>query len=268
MRHFSRLKTCHTHQTFSKFTKFRRYSTNHNENSKSFQKIIKDGSDKTIQIMNKNQLVGDMRALFKEMERRKYNMRWIALGGVGVVSYLSYELVKDWFTNEAVDVTNDVTQKYLKNPEFKKNITIFVEDTISELSKSEKVKQDVAFLLEGAVIELASRESVKNELAELFKYVFATEVIRNSGAELSSVVVDRLLTSDEFDSTRTMVTEYFTDEIMNLLADPTVQNKAGTASWNAFKVWFGGGPNVIHPDLIPQNSIEVSKSEIDLELYE
>jgi hypothetical protein len=207
-----------------------------NDNNKSFQDIIKDSSDAAMQTMNRNKMIQDMKELYFEMEKRKYNMRGLMIGTGLVTTYFSYGLITDWFTDQAADVTT----KYLENPKFKRDIIAFAEETISELTKSERVQQDITKLLEQSVYTLTETEEIQNKLTDLFITIFESKKINDVGSKLSNNIVQDLIHSEEYNEFRRFIAEYMAKEVIKVLNDSNVQNAVGNASWNAFKVWFSG----------------------------
>jgi len=234
------------------------FSSKHSENESSIKKLFKDNTNtaqNVVQSINRNQLLIDLKALYREAERRKYNMRWIGIAGLGIGTYFFYGVITDWATDQAADVTT----KYLENPKFKRDIIIFVEDTIDELVKSERVQNDITGLLEQSVYQLADTPEIQDKLAELFTNVFQSETIKNAGGELSEDVVRQLLHSDEYSELREEAIKYIIDETIKIINDDELQRNAGIASWNAFKVWFGGGPP-IQNETIENLKDDISKS--------
>ena len=100
-------------------------------------------SDRVIKLIKDNKVVQDSFDLVNEMEKRKYPVKWI--GGFFLLagSVLSYGLVRDWFTDQA----SEITSRYLENEVFKQNVVSFVESVISQLAQSEKVQNDVNKLI-------------------------------------------------------------------------------------------------------------------------
>lgn len=188
--------------------------------------------------LSRSEIVGDLQALYKEMERRKYNFRkiWIIGGSVGVVVF--YNTFKDWASDQAADVTS----KYLENPKFKKDILIFVEATVEELVKSERVQKDVSELLKGCVVQLSESPEIEKKLSELFVRIFKSEMIKTTGAELTDDVVKQILYDEKYAVLRKEATQYIINELIQIINNEELQKNAGVASWNAFKVWFGINP--------------------------
>lgn len=197
--------------------------------------FIKASSDAAFDSINRNKIVGDLKELYNEMERRKYNIRWIAGTIVVVGGYIFYGAITDWATDQAADVTS----KYLENPKFKKDIISFVEQTVEELAKSPKIQNDITKLLEITVNNLADNPDIQNKLADLFTTVFKSESIRLAGGELSEDIVNQLLTSPEYETIRNEAIQFVINEMIGILNNNELQQAAGTASWNIFKSFIG-----------------------------
>jgi hypothetical protein len=198
-------------------------------------RFIKDGSDAAIESLNRSKIVGDLKELYSEMERRKYNTRWIVGSVVVIGGCIFYGAITDWATDQAADVT----AKYLENPKFKKDVTAFAEQTINELVRSPKVQADIADLLGDTVKKLADTPEIQEKLADLFVKVFRSEAIRNAGGELSEEVVDQLLNSPKYEDIRNDAIRFAIQEMINIVNNNELQQAAGLASWNIFKVFIG-----------------------------
>ena len=198
-------------------------------------KFIKDSSNAAIESINRTEIVSDLKELYTEMERRKYNIRWIiGVGGV-IGGYIFYGAITDWATDQAADVTS----KYLENPKFKKDVVAFAEQTVNELVKSQKVQADITDLLGKAVKDLANNPDIQDRLADLFVKVFKSTSVRTAGGELSEDVVDQLLNSPKYEHIRNEAIKFAIQEMINIINNNELQHAAGQASWNIFKVFIG-----------------------------
>jgi len=198
-------------------------------------KFIKDGSDAAIDSLNRSRIVGDLKELYKEMERRKYNTRWIVGSVVIIGGCIFYGAITDWATDQAADVT----AKYLENPKFKKDVTAFAEQAINELVRSPKVQADITDLLATTVTKLADNPEIQEKLSDLFVKIFRSDAVRNAGGELSEEVVDQLLHSPKYEEIRNDAIRFAIQEMIKIVNDGELQQAAGLASWNIFKVFIG-----------------------------
>lgn len=180
-------------------------------------------------------IVEDLKELYTEMEKRRYNMRRIGLFATAFVCYLFYDHLKNWISVEA----SDVTSKYLKNENFKRELLVFVEQTIEELAKSERVKRDVSSLLK----EVVKDEQTQRDLSEMFVKIFESQTIKTAGSQLSSEVVKDLFYSTNHESFRNELVSFVVDQLQRVANDSELQQTVGVASWNAFKTWFGSTSN-------------------------
>lgn len=196
--------------------------------------------EELVKLFKDNSVVKDSLELVKEMERRRYNVRWIGLSIAGVGTLLFFGAVRDWFTDQA----SEITTRYLKNETFQKNVVTFVEGVISQLASSPSVQENVNTI----VIRTTKNSDVQQSLIELFTYIFQTDTITSSGTDLSKVVAENLVRSDGFQE---VTKTYATNLVLDVLADPIVQNAASNASWNVIGGWFGSNksPNIIVREL-------------------
>ena len=188
--------------------------------------------------LNESKMMKDLKDLYVEMENRKYNMRWIVLSVAGLICYIFYGKITDWASDQAADVTS----KYLENPKFKRDLLVFVEQTIDDLVKSERVQNDITRLLKETVVKLSDDTDVQNKLEGLFVRIFKSKIIKEAGSELSEDVVNQLLHSPKYEKIRKEAITYVVDELKNIVENKDLQQSVGMASWNAFKVWFGVTP--------------------------
>lgn len=226
----------------------------------SVKKSIYDTAGYAVESLNDSRMVKDLKDLYLEMENRKYNMRWIGLTIAGVVLYIFYGKITDWASDQAADVTS----KYLDNPKFKRDIVVFVEQTIDDLVKSERVQNDITKLLKDAVVKLSDDEDVQNKLRDLFVKIFKSQAIKEAGSELSEDVLEQLLHSPKYEKIRRQAMDYVVYELRNIVDNKDLQQSVGIASWNAFKVWFGMAPNKIEKVDLPvilQNETSASGSK-------
>jgi len=202
-------------------------------------KIIKDSSDAAITSISSSKMLSDFNELYTEMERRKYNMRWIGIACAATVVYIFYGIIVDWLSDQAADVTS----KYLENPKFKKDVIKFAEEAVNELVKSERVQKDITELLKDTVIKLTDDPTIRTKLTDLFIDIFKTNGIKSAGAELSEDVVKQLVNSPKYENVRQEAVQFVVNEMINVVKNDELQKNVGMASWNAFKVWFGMTPN-------------------------
>jgi len=202
-------------------------------------KMFKEQSDAAMTSIGSSKIVNDFTELYNEMERRKYNVRWITIGCAAAVVYIFYGLITDWLSDQAADVTS----KYLENPKFKKDVIKFAEEAVNELVKSERVQKDITELLKDTVIKLTDDDTIRTKLTNMFIVIFKTNGIKEAGGELSEDVVNQLLNSPKYENIRQEAVKFVVDEMIQVIKNDELQKNVGIASWNAFKVWFGMTPN-------------------------
>lgn len=176
-----------------------------------------------------------MKELLNEMEKRKYNTRVILFGLGGIFIWISYGFITKWASKQ----TTVITTQSLEDPEFQKKVIEFCENTITELVKSPQVQQDTATLLNDAVIEISQRQVIKDQLTDLFKYIFETEIIKNSATELSADTVEQLINSPDYEGFREDVQKYVSELVVDITNDEKMQKELGDMIWYAIKSMFG-----------------------------
>ena len=191
----------------------------------------------TIDEITRSAYILDMKELLNEMEKRKYNTRIILFGLGGIFIWIFYGLITKWASKQ----TTVITTQSLEDPKFQKKVIEFCENTITELVKSPQVQQDTATLLNDAVIEICQREAIKDQLTDLFKYIFETEIIKHSAAELSADTVNKLLNSPDYEEFRKHVQKYISEIVVDVTSDEKMQEELGNMIWNSIKSMFSNG---------------------------
>ena len=217
------------------------------------KKKLYDTAEYAYGSLNDSRMMKDLKDLYVEMENRKYNTRWIVLSVAGLVCYVFYGKITDWASDQAADVTS----KYLENPKFKRDLLVFVEQTIDDLVKSDRVQNDVTRLLKETVVKLSDDQEVQTRLENLFVRIFKSKVIKEAGSELSEDVLNQLLHSEKYENIRKEAMTFVVDELKNIVENKDLQQSVGMASWNAFKVWFGVAASNSQPQIQSQNGENV-----------
>lgn len=184
---------------------------------------LKDDIKNTSYISEMNDLVDHV---FKEMENRKYNVMRIKIMIfilILIILLASYDLITNWSSKQV----NIITTKSFEDPDFKKKLTELCESTIKQLTESEEIQKDLTNLLKIVVQNLADNPEVQEKLSKLLIEVLKFENIKNTGAETSSLIIDKLINSPEHEKIRKEIYDYITLEINKLSEDKKVQKNLG-----------------------------------------
>ena len=154
-----------------------------------------------------DQFVKDFKDLSNEMEKRRYNTRWIYFIGVGVFGYATYGFFRNWASKEVVLISS----KTFEDPKFKDDAIKFVK----YLANSDQVQTEINNLIE----KITTQQVVQDNLAALFENVLQKNSVKDSAKTASQDIVRDLCNSPEYELWRKDVSEYLKKEIQTQLSD-------------------------------------------------
>jgi len=178
-----------------------------------------------------NQYVEDMKELLDAMEKKRYNTKLIGFLFFGGLSLMFFDKILGWFSVQ----TTEITSRSLKDPIFRKETVEFCEAIVEDLVKSPKIQASITDLLGLAVKNLANEEYIQNELALMFKRIFMSKLILDTGSEYTCLVVEDLLKNEQFYN---MITEHLFNQVQTLSNDPETQKQVSILLKHSLKKMF------------------------------
>lgn len=167
----------------------------------------------------------DIRELFVEMKRRRYNVNRFKIG-LGVVAtgliFAFYEAITDFLSNRA----NDVTHKSLEDPKFIEDATVFGTTVGKKIIKN-----------------LSEDSDVHKLFSEFFKELFTSQPIIDAAEDLAKTVVDKILNDEQHQQIRDDATKLAKKRIIEIYQDPEIVNETSLFMWKTFKQTVWGTSN-------------------------
>lgn len=145
----------------------------------------------------------DIHALFREMERRRYNTRkikWLASGIGLTLICLSARQIKEFLSTQ----TSEVTTQSMDDPNFQRRVqelsTQISKEVLSKLMEDSELKSRLMGytkdVIEEAVVELYQTPQFKQETREMVADLISSELIQHKSSQLAEQVVKKLIDDD------------------------------------------------------------------------
>lgn len=114
----------------------------------------------------------ELQELFREMERRQYNVtriQWILGISSGILIYLSSRQITSWISSKSAEVAH----QSMDNPKFKKKVTVLTEDiskdVLKKLLQNEELKNEVENYLRMRLITAINNPEIQSNLQRFSK---------------------------------------------------------------------------------------------------
>lgn len=221
----------------------RNYSTNVEKEPNKIRNsvnAVKQGSEQMMSNIAKNRVVQDISELLETMEKRRYNLRMIALGLATFTTFLSYNFIRSWTSEQATVITTQMLDDEKFNDRLDTWIQKRGEVLVTNLTNSPSVQRDVTSLIGTAVIELTTDPQIEQQIQNLFIRIFRSDEIKVAGSTLSSQIVEQLAHAPEYEKFREQIIIYAIREIKRVADDGQVQGAVSDLIWNSVTQIFTG----------------------------
>ena len=172
-----------------------------------------------------------------ELDRRKYNKRWITLIGMGIFGYATYGFFRNIVTREVVTITT----KTIDDDSFKTRSVASAKEYIQQIVASPEVQQSVTTALEQSVLALVNQKNIQDELSKLLATAIESNEIKKSTRESVSFILEDLVNSDVHKPLRVSLSNYLATEIQTQLNSKKNQEHGWNFIKNSFTAFM---PNI------------------------